>query len=180
MTLLSSIHQVLIGHVGEHSHPLHPGFVHFPLAFYSLAYTLDILSLSKQVIPRYLPFPGFIGAAWYLHAAGVITAVPAAITGIAEYFVIRKQSPARSWSILHGGLNVAITTISLFQLFSRSRNIYLAPTRFQVSLSAIGAILGMLSGYVGGLLVYKHAVSCQSSTFVKFRNSSMGHSIYLN
>lgn len=69
--------------------PVHPATVHFPIAFLSLAYGLDILHTVRPNLPAsvtsYVPADfDLTRASYYLLGLGLITAVPAVITGGAQ------------------------------------------------------------------------------------------------
>jgi len=78
--------------------PIHPAAVHFPIAFLLLAYGLDILSVAYPHLPAsvtgYLPSSpsDFPKASYYLLSLGLITAVPAVITGGAEAIKMISKS----------------------------------------------------------------------------------------
>ncbi|CZT22116.1 uncharacterized protein RCC_07985 [Ramularia collo-cygni] len=65
------------------SKPVHPAAVHFPIAFLSLAYSLDILStLRLPALAAYLPTPTESSRlSTYLLALGLASAIPAVLTG---------------------------------------------------------------------------------------------------
>ncbi|QIW98742.1 hypothetical protein AMS68_004260 [Peltaster fructicola] len=66
--------------------PAHPATVHFPIAFLSLAYGLDILHTVKPNLPgsvtSYIPADfDLTRASYYLLSLGLLTAIPAVVTG---------------------------------------------------------------------------------------------------
>lgn len=68
------------------SKPIHPATVHFPIAFLSLAYGLDILHTIRPNLPAsvtaYVPVDfDLTRASYYLLGLGLITAVPAVVSG---------------------------------------------------------------------------------------------------
>lgn len=74
------------------SKPVHPAAVHFPIAFLSLAFGLDVLHKLSGSLPKFiasnLPATADVSrASYFLLSLGLITAVPALITGIREAVV---------------------------------------------------------------------------------------------
>jgi uncharacterized membrane protein len=79
------------------SKPIHPAFVHFPIAFLSLAFGLDILhSLSGKlpnVIASNLPATADVSRfSYFLLSFGLITAVPTIMSGVREAVVQVSRS----------------------------------------------------------------------------------------
>src|SRR2546421_8119551 len=83
-------------------HPLHPMLVHFPIGLLLLSLILDLTSLvspSAQNLPR---------SSFYAMFAGVITALLAAIPGLADYSGIRSDHPAKRTATAHMILNLIV------------------------------------------------------------------------
>jgi uncharacterized membrane protein len=79
------------------SKPIHPAAVHFPIAFLSLAFGLDVLHKLSASLPNVistnLPATADVSrASYWLLSLGLITAVPALITGIREAVVQVSRS----------------------------------------------------------------------------------------
>jgi uncharacterized membrane protein len=79
------------------SRPLHPATVHFPIAFLFLGFGLDIIYQAGDRIPanvsQHLPNAADLTrASYYLILLGLISAVPAVITGLQQnILMIVKQ-----------------------------------------------------------------------------------------
>lgn len=146
-------------------HPLHPAVVHVPLALWIAAAALDILimrDVAVAVLTRlslYCVIGGMLGA---------LVAVP---TGIAEWVPIKKDKPAWTLALYHLVLNVVV--VMLFAV-----NLVLRLQRFDerdgitpsiLATSVIGALLLMASGYIGSLMVFDHGVSVGRLSKKKWR-----------
>lgn len=135
-------------------HPLHPVFVHLPIGVWLASLAFDIAWLAGgpsqlAVASNYCVLLGL---------AGVVLAAP---TGLIEYFRIPRGTEARQLAGIHMLLNLFVTA-----LYSVNFLIRRAPTgafdvidqvplsAFVLSCAAYG-ILGV-SGYIGGLLVYRY------------------------
>jgi nitrite reductase/ring-hydroxylating ferredoxin subunit/uncharacterized membrane protein len=134
-------------------HPLHPAFVHFPIGLFILSLILDISS--------YLRFPSnsLFRASFYAMAFGIITGIMAALLGLVDRSDIRLDHPARKIVNLHMLLN--LTAIGLFSinLFLRLRQPGLTRTPLvYLLLSFVGVGIIMVSGYLGGTMVYDNGI----------------------
>lgn len=134
--------------------PLHPALVHLPVALFPISLLLDAAS---WVFPS--GEPHLVRSAFITLAAGLVTAVFAAIFGIVDYTEIRADHPAKRTATLHMLLN--LIAVGLFALGAGLRygNLDAASTALAplvLSVLALG-ILGY-SGYLGGHLVYSDGV----------------------
>src|ERR1700712_5355522 len=87
------------------SHPIHPILVCFPLAFYIGTLVFDSLRIIKDDIAF-----GLTGQ--YLHAAGIISAVCAAIPGIIDFtYTVPPNSSAKKRAATHGIVNTSVLII---------------------------------------------------------------------
>lgn len=73
--------------------PIHPAVVHFPIAFLALAFGLDILNSASPRLPatitNHLPLAAdATRASYYLLSLGLLTALPAIVTGTREAIVL--------------------------------------------------------------------------------------------
>ena len=74
------------------SKPVHPAAVHFPIAFLGLAYGLDLAHTFSGSLPGFIAnnIPGAADISritYFLFSLGLITALPAWITGVREAVV---------------------------------------------------------------------------------------------
>lgn len=85
---LASASAVGMGQFGS-SHPLHPATVHFPIGLLALSFSLDALQLFSLPAfgAAFLPPAALIRPlAHYTGAAGLLSAVPTIMTGLAELY----------------------------------------------------------------------------------------------
>jgi uncharacterized membrane protein len=134
-------------------HPLHPIFVHFPVALWSITWAWDVLGawtgsgLWWQI--------GF----WCL-VAGTVIAVPAAVTGVMELMALGATHPAMDIATRHmlimGGaftVNVAALVVRAGPLMPEGWRLYAV-----LALSSAGLVLLAIGGWYGGRLVYEFGV----------------------
>lgn len=131
-------------------HPIHPILVCFPIAFYTGALIVDILTVSGN--------HNFNQTAVFCLIGGLIGAAAAAIAGVIDFiFTVPPKSSARSRGAKHGIINVVVLI-----LFAAALHFHLdtKPPDMLVILilEAIGFILLIFSGWLGGTLVYRNQI----------------------
>nr|XP_031859241.1 uncharacterized protein CI109_005269 [Kwoniella shandongensis]KAA5526313.1 hypothetical protein CI109_005269 [Kwoniella shandongensis] len=167
-------------------HPIHPATVHWPIAFLSATFSLSALTLlpPSYYPSSFLPAQAVIPSlAHYSAAAGVITAIPAIITGLGEgYELIRAQYLIKgSWTKLfddawnmkdeggrkvkmtvkHASLNDIVVGLAAWNWYRGYAYPNQPLPRINILLGAI-AIPGLFySAMLGGKLVYEYAVGVQ-------------------
>jgi nitrite reductase/ring-hydroxylating ferredoxin subunit/uncharacterized membrane protein len=134
-------------------HPLHPALVHFPVGLLLLSLALDLIALfqgGSSILYR---------AAFYAMAAGAGMGILAAFTGLADWVDIRLDHPAKGPATLHMFLNLAAIALFSINLLLRSGSLERsAPAAIELGLSLLGAGLVLVSGYLGGTLVYDNGI----------------------
>lgn len=135
-------------------HPLHPLMVHIPVGMWIASFVSDIVFMvggdSNLAVTAY-----------YTMLIGLVGAIFAAITGLAEFVAIPKDSQPRALARTHLMLNVVVTVLYFINFLSRNGLEAGAPSlvtqgQFILSIFSI-AVLG-ISGYIGGLMVYNHGI----------------------
>jgi nitrite reductase/ring-hydroxylating ferredoxin subunit/uncharacterized membrane protein len=130
-------------------HPLHPVLTDIVVGSWSLASLFDLLSLnsgSRRKAKR------LEETADLLTTIGVVSAVPTALTGLADYSTIPR--PAADTGLTHALANTAGLTFYLLSLRARRQG-----RRQQgITLSVAGLLMAMSGAYLGGHLVFKQRV----------------------
>lgn len=122
-----------------------------------------------------LPIVGFLGAlltdityaqtaqmqwanfsAWLI-TGGLVGGGLAALTGFIDYLGDRRVRAIRT-STAHMLINLTVYALELFNIFVHSRDAYTSVVPTGLTLSAISCALLLISGWLGGALVYKHGV----------------------
>lgn len=132
-------------------HPLHPALVHFPLAFLIGAFGFD---LAGQLLAQ----PALWTTGAYLAAAGVVTALLAALPGFLDYFLtVPPDSSAKRRATLHMIVNLA--AVALFAAAWLLRGSVSAEPGTTVLLAeGLGTLLLAVGGYQGGVLVTRNQI----------------------
>jgi uncharacterized membrane protein len=130
-------------------HPTHAMLVHFPVAFFLGALALDVLS-------RLGGFPAAPLAATWALVAGVLAAIPTALTGLLDRAGMVRGSTKRRWATRHGlaqGAAVLLFGLALVVRFpDRGRP---EAEALWIWVEAVGAAVLLLGQWLGGMLVYR-------------------------
>ena len=129
-------------------HPVHPILQAIPASLLPASTTFDVLArLGKDD-------EGLSKAAHYTLIFGLVGAAGAAATGVLDYYEIINRLVRRV--ALYHGLTIVALIGSYVLSFLRREDCKADDTA--LTLSALGAALIGLSGYLGGELVYEHGV----------------------
>lgn len=126
-------------------HPLHPVLTDIPLGAWMTAAVLDSAAASSGD-------RGYERAARTAVGFGLVGAVGTAITGLADWS--ETHGAARRVGLVHGVLNVVVTTLYASSYAARRRGRHGSGR----GLAFAGLAIGMVSAYLGGSLVYREAV----------------------
>lgn len=134
-------------------HPIHPVLITIPIGAWTVAQVLDaieVLTGSNAFAP---------GADAAL-TVGLIGAVASAATGATNWK--DTDAPARRIGFVHGLLNLGATGLYLASLAARRRNNRTAGWQFALA----GYAVVMVSGILGGDLVYRHRIGTNHANMV--------------
>lgn len=132
-------------------HPLHVMLVHLPIGLLLLSFILDLTTLAAGA--------QWVRPAFYTMALGVLTALLAAVPGLADYSDIRRDHPARKIATWHMILNVAAVALYAVNLIVRWPHLDAGRTGpLPLLMSLIGVGLLSVSGYLGGVMVYDDGI----------------------
>ena len=126
-------------------HPIHQMLIVFPLGLLATSLFFDVIALAADI-------PGLSQAAYYMIGAGVITALLAAVFGLIDFLAIPGNTRAKRVGMMHGGGNVVVVVLFAASWFLRLGH-PADPGTLAVILSAAGAALGAVTGWLGGELV---------------------------
>lgn len=133
-------------------HPIHPLLVHFPIACWVLASLADFGGLGWR--PEWL-WPTAAG----LIAVGCGFGLLAAGAGFLELIKLGPEHPAQRTAMAH--MTLALMTWCLYAgaLVLRVRGGALVPPgTAALALDALGLASVLVTGWLGGQLVYRHGV----------------------
>jgi uncharacterized membrane protein len=151
-------------------HPIHPMLIPFPIALWVFSLLADVVYLlgGDAAWRDWIAFYSLLG--------GIIGAAAAAVFGIIDWLSIKDHAVKRTadW---HARLNVIALLIFAASFYLRTTggsNWTGGSLTIPVSLSVLGVILITISGYLGGELVFRHAVGVnpQSDTQTKLNEKA--------
>jgi uncharacterized membrane protein len=148
-------------------HPLHPALVHIPTALWPVAWGFDLLSQFRtdNTFGQLAFFAGLLG--W-------IVALPAIPTGFADWTDIQREKPAWKLGLYHMVLNVLVIILWSFNLWLRVETLQSAASVAPglVWLSTLATILLIISGYLGGRMIYDHGINVARLSKKKWRKTA--------
>ena len=128
-------------------HPLHPMLVPFPIAAFVGALVCDLISTAD---------PFWFRASEYLLAAGVVTALLAAVAGFID-FVGDARIRALTVAWAHFLVNLLIVLVEAFNWYRRYNSGTSDSTG--TTLSVVAVVLLLVTGWLGGEMVYRRRVA---------------------
>ena len=131
-------------------HPIHPMLV-------PLAIGLFVFSFVADLIVRFGGGEPWPTLALYTLAGGLVGALLAAPFGLVDLLSLGKNTRARRIGMAHMAINLAVVVLYLFNLALRWQGAPVEGAPFLLSLIAILALL--VSGWLGGHMVYVHGVA---------------------
>jgi uncharacterized membrane protein len=132
-------------------HPIHPMLIPFPIAFLVGALVTDVAALATA--------DAFFArmSAWLL-GAGLVTGALAAVPGLIDLLTSERARRSLAGQI-HAWGNGAVLGLSAVNLAVRVvGDLEAAVAPWGVALSAVVALLLVVTGWVGGELAYRHLI----------------------
>ena len=147
-------------------HPIHPMLIVFPLGLLATAVAFDIVGLASSNA-------SWFGISYWMIAAGIIGGLLAAVFGLIDWWAIPSGTRAKTIGLWHGGVNVVVVLLFIgsWALHSSAPN---SPTSAALALSFIALALALVSGWLGGELVYRLGVGVDSGAHMNAPNSISG------
>jgi uncharacterized membrane protein len=136
-------------------HPLHPLLVHIPTALWPAALVFDILSMLG------VGGNAMVQTSFYSILFGLVVVLLAAPAGLADWLDIRPGKPAKNMGLIHAGINVTVTVVQIANLALRwgTFSAATAVDTLPMILSLVSTLALLVSGYIGGRMVYDQGIS---------------------
>jgi uncharacterized membrane protein len=131
-------------------HPVHQMLIVFPLGLLATSLVFDLIHLGTGN-------QRLADVAYWMILSGVIGALVAAVFGLIDFLAIPRGTRARRIGTLHGGGNLVVTLLFAASWLLRI-DTPTDPGALPVVLSALGAGLALVTGWLGGELVDRLAV----------------------
>jgi uncharacterized membrane protein len=126
-------------------HPVHPMLIVFPLGLLAMGVIFDLFAIGLSA--------GYWSEiAFWMFAAGIVTALLAAPFGAIDWWAIPAGTRAKRIGLLHGVGNLIVVVMFAGSWWLR-RGSPGVPTDLALTLSFAGAVLALGTGWLGGELV---------------------------
>lgn len=131
-------------------HPIHPMLVPIPIGLWLFSLVADFIAM-RSAAPE-----TWHAAALYTMVGGIIGALAAALPGLVDLLSLRER-PIFSTALAHMGLNLAIVVLYAVNAWLRAHSAVAA--NVALGLSVIGILALLVSGWLGGKMVYEAGVA---------------------
>lgn len=148
-------------------HAIHPMLIPFPLGLLSTAAIFDVIYLVTDS-------SGIATAAFYAIAAGIVGGLLAAVFGLADWLAIPADTRAKRVGAFHGIGNVIVVAVFAATWLLRLGAADYRPGAVAIALSIGGAVLGAVTGWLGGELVERLAIGMDDGAHPDAPNSLSG------
>jgi uncharacterized membrane protein len=129
-------------------HPLHAMLAHVPNALFIAALVTDIVYWKTADI-LWADFSD-----WLL-AFGALFAVLAALAGIVDYLVVKRNRTGAG--AFHAWSSLVVLVLAILNNFVHTRDAYTSVVPGGLILSALTVLVLIVSGWAGGQLLYREA-----------------------
>lgn len=130
-------------------HPIHPMIVPIPIGLWLFSLVCDLVHAFGGASPNWET------VAWFTMIGGIIGALIAAVPGFID--VISLPPGIRRIGLTHMGLNLGIVVLYVINALLRRGGV----TSGAIWLSVISILLLLVSGWLGGKMVYEHGVAVE-------------------
>lgn len=148
-------------------HPIHQMLIVFPLGLLAMAVIFDIVWLVRGT-------PGWAASSYHMIAAGVITGLVAAVFGFLDWTAIPSGTRAKRIGVLHAVGNVIVVLLFAASWWQRYQGDPLDPSTAAISFGVAGALLALVTGWLGGELVDRLGVGVDAGAHVDAPSSLSG------
>lgn len=149
-------------------HPIHPMLVPIPIGLWLFSFFCDLVHRFGGTSPNWEI------VAWYTMIGGIVGALIAALPGLVD--LLSLPAHVKRTGVMHMALN--LTIVALFVINAWMRRDGVSDAAILLSLVAI-ALLGV-SGWLGGKMVYEHAVAVDTTapaTGVRYQGPERRHAV---
>ncbi len=147
-------------------HPIHPMLIVFPLGLLATAVAFDIVGLINNDA-------SWFRISFWMIAAGVLGGLLAAVFGLIDWWAIPSGTRAKNIGLLHGVGNVIIVLLFIASWLLR-RPAPENPSVVALTLSFIGVVLALVTGWLGGELVDRLGVGVDPGAHLDAPSSLSG------
>ena len=130
-------------------HPIHPMLVPIPIGLWIFSLVCDLIHAGGSSNPAWTT------VALYTMGGGIVGALAAAIFGVVD--VLSLPPGPRKTGLTHMAINLVIVVLYVINLWLRLRTPESPGNLVWLSVIAIGLLV--ISGWLGGKMVYVHGIA---------------------
>jgi uncharacterized membrane protein len=134
-------------------HPIHPMLVPIPIGLWLFSFVCDFVYLWGGGGPNWAT------VAYYTAAGGVVGALLAAVPGFIDMLSL-PAGPKRT-ALAHMSLNLTIVALYAVNVWLRTTGAESSRAAFLLSLTSVALLV--VSGWLGGKMVYEHGVAVDTA-----------------
>ena len=145
-------------------HAVHLMLIVFPLGLLGTGVIFDLIA-------KFTGNEGFYGVSYWMIAAGIVGGLLAAIFGFMDWMSIRSETRAKRIGAYHGLGNLAIVILFALSWWMRSNDPNQIPSDLAYTLSLLVFLLSLVTGWLGGELVYRMGMAVEDGANENAPNS---------
>ena len=128
-------------------HPIHPMLVPLAIGLFIFSFVCDLFLVSGRE-------GAWATVALYTMVGGIVGALLAAVPGLIDLLSL-PEGPRRT-AIIHMAINLTVVALFVVNAWMRMRGA--DPRGTPIVLSGVALVLLVISGWLGGKMVYEHGV----------------------
>lgn len=132
-------------------HPIHPMLVTIPIGLWIFSLVCDFAAIRSGAPAAWA------SASLYAMIGGILGALAAAVPGLIDLLSLRR-TPILSTAVKHMALNLTIVVLYVINAWMRLDATTAAPAGAPLILSLIAIAMLLVSGWLGGKMVYEAGV----------------------
>jgi len=140
-------------------HTIHPFLVHFPIALLALCLVFELVAWFSRK-------PALSQVGWWLQVVGTVGVIVAALSGVVAEAsagtALLRAADTFEWHEQLAFAACAVFAVLLFFRFSSHRALPDGWPRLYLAALAVGVVLVLMTGWVGGELVFRYGVGVVS------------------
>ena len=131
-------------------HPIHPMLVTIPIGLWVFSLVCDFIAMGSPTPETWQ------AASFYAMVGGIIGALAAALPGLVDLLSL-QDAAIRKTALTHMGLNLTIVALYAVNAWTRYQD--LVTDTVSLGLSVVAIALLLVSGWLGGKMVYEAGVA---------------------
>ena len=138
-----------------HGHPVHPMLVPIAIGGFVISFVADLICLATGNAQPWNQL------ALYTMCIGILGALAAALPGFIDFLSLPAGTPVKRTAVAHMGINLTVVALFAWNAWLR----YVNPQDLQLPmlLSAVGILMLLVSGWLGGKMVYEGGIGVHGS-----------------